>query len=635
MAFQHPQTRRTRPTTHVYASHDNLFSLSRDLEPNSSRSESGGVDSSSDSGVLLFPHAHASFDEGESDWTNVTRRLDSQVGSSSETSRSAASESQETSSDRGVLPSHDGNGVFIRSLERVESLRGTSASESSEGGGGGTSDSIVLIDGAHDRGRRFSHATTTTTTESLSSFGEDDEEGNRITRGWELTEAALSRISTTERHRATANDEEEAELSAGFTSGSDNNDEGGREVRRKGRTGFESEMNQSLSALSAGFSSTRRRRGDNNTFSTSRSPSMRNRLPLAPVVGRSISPYPSSALSQTSSDSHFSIGSNGQRLYKSKRRHRQAAGREPEDGGARSASHKSRRWGMDRFERIEEEERARAERMKSVLEERVRENQVERAKKAVLMGKMMEIDPSTFPLLASTTNDDPTPTPSRASSPPPFARLARQELSTSSFDSIGQSYLGSKRVAEEVEEGNLTETEPETPSTARFPPPTDSGWVSSTSPPVFAPRSPPSASTLPRSHSRSTISPNPSFAVPRPRSVSLTSTHSHSHSRSLPSTLARTHQPSHEERVLLSPSSPSSSSTTLSSSTPWGPGELDSSLEFAMSVWKRFLRRLTRSSNTPPASPEISSLGLGVNEGRWGIEDAERGAGSGSEVGVY
>ena len=42
---------------------------------------------------------------------------------------------------------------------------------------------------------------------------------------------------------------------------------------------------------------------------------------------------------------------------------------------------------MDKFERIEQEERLRAERMKNVLQERLRENEIEKAKKEVFLGE--------------------------------------------------------------------------------------------------------------------------------------------------------------------------------------------------------------------------------------------------------
>ena len=263
---------------------------------------------------------------------------------------------------------------------------------------------------------------------------------------------------------------------------------------------------------------------------------------------------------------------------------------------------------------------------------------------------MMDLDPSTFPLLA-TTIDDPTPTPSRASSPPlpAISRVARVELSRASFDSVGESYLATKRleeedeVAEELEEdGNVTETECDPPATRTATVPHE--WVLSTSPPVFAPRSPPptalpsgsgSSATIPRTKS-SSMGPIPSFAVPasssrRHRSVSLSSNVSSPLTLSIPLSSHTTH----EERILTS---------TAAAAAPWG-GELDNTFELAMSVWKRFLRRLTRSSSssspiTPTTSllsPEISSVGLGGSDGRFRFDaDARRRRqAGGSEVSVH
>ncbi|GAA5889175.1 hypothetical protein JCM16303_006417 [Sporobolomyces ruberrimus] len=677
MAFQHPQTRRTRvaPAITSYSPRDQ--GIDGDLE----RSTEEGL--AGESGVLLFgPFSHSggggsdSEGEGGGDWTSLSPPL--QVPRRSH-SNSHASNSTTTSSstdlegDYSMLPSHDGNGVFVRRSTGVESLRDTSseASDASEGG-------EVL---QQQRERRPSHDSTAYSI--ASSLGGED-------GGWALTEAALSSMTNSHatrriRNHAIFDTEDEAELSAGFTSGSENEGseklgEGGRRKSRGEKAGFDQEVGQSVSALSAGIGSSRRRKGGgggsgSHLISASRSPSNRNRLALAPVVGsvqRSLSPSClSAARSQTSSDGHFSIGSNGQRLYKSKRRHRQAAGREQE--GGTSASHK--RFESGKFERIEEEERLRAERMKSVLEERLRENQIEKAKDEIFMGKLstscprsrnsygalivpvaddagdlackvMDLDPTTLPLLAI---DDPTPTPSRASSPPLlFAHIARRELSGSSFDSIGESYSQAKAFDDEEEdEGNLTETEQEIPTSSTSVPATE--WIHSSSPPVFAPRSPPppstTSNTFPRS--RSSIPPIPSFAIPfsssRSRSLSVTSSLTSPRFNNIPLPLSRSYtspsaQPSasetqhthlsHEERILLSSSS--------SSAAPWG-GELDSSFELAMSVFKRFLKRFTSSrlasatTTSVPSSPNMSP-GTGGGETRWGMDTRD---GSGSEVGVH
>lgn len=214
-------------------------------------------------------------------------------------------------------------------------------------------------------------------------MSETDEEGR-----WELTEEALSTLHSSNRlglfqPQSQEQELEEEEGSVGFTSGSEEEDKGSdsqrSRSRRKGKgkrtNEEEQEMEQSLSALSAGITPRARRQ------LASRSPS--TRPPLLPIVvggastsQRSLSPYYNiSTLSQTSSDA-FSVGSNGVR-YKSKRRHRNAG----------SGSQTKRLLETGKFERIEEEEARRAERMKGVLEERVKENEIERAKKEVLLGE--------------------------------------------------------------------------------------------------------------------------------------------------------------------------------------------------------------------------------------------------------
>lgn len=437
---------------------------------------------------------------------------------------------------------------------------------------------------------------------------------------WELTEQALENLHSSNRLGLfhPRDQEEEEEGSAGFTSGSEEEDRGSesQRSRRKGKgrrtNEQELEMEQSLSALSAGITPRARRQ------LSSRSPS--TRPPLLPIVGgtstsqRSLSPYYNiSTLSQTSSDG-FSVGSNGVR-YKSKRRHRNAG----------SGSQSKRLLETGKFERIEEEEAKRAERMKGVLEDRIKENEIDRAKKEVLMGeckilfeynleekmlilrvfaptgdlasKLMSIDPSTYPLLAA---NDPTPTPSRAPSPPIFAQSVRRDLSSSTFDSIGDTFVDNLRALrdeeqeDEEDEGNLTETEGAAPSPINLTnssrsEPERNNWVHSSSPPVFAPRSPPSSFTSNPLHlSRST--PN-TFSLPFS---------AHSHSLSLrPTNL------SHEERLILN-------SSTTEESAPWG--ELDSSFEVYMNYWKRFLRRFKRAS----------SGGRETSEGSGGLRGMER-----------
>ncbi|GAA5956044.1 hypothetical protein JCM3765_005438 [Sporobolomyces pararoseus] len=693
MAFQHPQTRRqyTRPQPEVSSIQEEEFNL-QDLDSSSTssssrRGEGGGTGGT----VLLLFNPPQISDSEDSDWTCLqspptrVRRLNSYDTSSTTSGGEVGGEG-----DSSLLPSHDGNGVFIRRGGGIESLRGTNTSAS-----GSSSIGRGIISEEEEEQEGEAHSTTTTEDDDE----QQQEDQERVGQGsWALTEAALSSI-TNHYHNSSSSfarlvqrpakeEQDDDDSSTGFTSGSDNDERGqGKTGPSRRRRNFNQEIFDSLSALSAGFSGTgttsRRRRG---ISQASRSPSNnRNRLPLEPVVGggggRSFSP---TGYSVASSSSENAIGSNGYKSSTHKRRHRQSAGRAASH--STTSSQYKRLELMNKFERIEEEEKQRAERMKNVLEERLRENEIERSKKQVLMGdfasRMMELDPSTFPLLASPTTNDPTPTPSRASSPPLISRLSRttrQELSHSSFDSIGESYLGSNRSleTEEEDDGNLTETEREphhhrSPLSKVFSSRQSPELVHySASPPVFAPRSPPATNSAPRltpaTRSRTSIPfHSPSVVVPfsasqssslsRTRSLSTT-TSSPASSYSLPA--SRTHYTTHEERILLSSSSGSttigtSTTSTSTTSLPWG-GELDSSFELAMNVWKKFLKRLTgttsssssssssRSSSSPfvshPGSPQITTVGLPVHsEGRWGIEVDERSQGrgrsGGSEVGV-
>ncbi|GAA6020925.1 hypothetical protein JCM11491_000069 [Sporobolomyces phaffii] len=535
-----PQTRRTTRSASV-APHEDDWT---EFEAASSSASS----SAPPAAVLLFaPSLSVSADEGDSDWTCAA-------------SSSTGSCSRSGASSLGLgIPHHDGDGVFNRPRPGVESLRGSDCSDP-------------------DRGSALTEA-------ALSSLAHDGPTRPRLRHGV--------------RH-------DDDELSAGFTSGSDD------------------EVRHSVAALSAGIAQSRTPRAP--ARAASRSPALRNRLALAgSSIHRSVSPS--------------SSGSTGQRLSRSKRRHRKAAGR-AEEGGT-STSHK-------RFERIDEQERMRAERMKDVLAERLHENRVERAQNQIFMGELavnvMNLDRSTFPLLASNTSDA-TPTPSRASSPPPstaarLSRAARQQFSQISFDSIGQSYLESARLDDQDDDGDgdTTETERDASprsrrsSAAALAP---SEWVHSTSPPVFAPRSPPpppsdlaaARSRRPRpspsSSSSAALRPvaaSSSTPRPRPSGGSSAALSEFSTARSLPFSLAPLSQQappslqqqplasptttaamtSHEERVLLASSS-TSTSTVPAAAAPWG-GELDSSFELAVSVWKRFLRRLTRSSSSASSS---------------------------------
>jgi len=369
MAFQHPQARR-KPVTQSSPrciSPDQLDStLATSLKPEQEEQEE------QEEGLLLF--------DSESSWTLLQSprrarlsRLDS-YGSSNLTNSPG-----QGSFDHSLLPSHDGTGAFAQAT----SLRGTSVGSNRE-----SSEEGELIGIRRGRGRGRGGTGNTTTDGSItggSDMSETDGEGR-----WELTEEALSTLHSSNRlglfqPQLQEQELEEEEGSVGFTSGSEEENKGSdsqrSRSRRKGKgkgkrtNEEEQEMEQSLSALSAGITPRARRQ------LSSRSPS--TRPPLLPIVAggtstsqRSLSPYYNiSTLSQTSSDA-FSVGSNGVR-YKSKRRHRNAG----------SGSQTKRLLETGKFDRIEEEEARRAERMKGVLEERVKENEFERAKKEVLMGE--------------------------------------------------------------------------------------------------------------------------------------------------------------------------------------------------------------------------------------------------------
>lgn len=364
MAFQQPQARRKQT----------LHSPPRCTTPDAVQSPLATSDQDEEEGVLLF-----SLSDSQASWTLLASprrarlsRLHS-YGSSSQLTTSPGGSPLQIELDHSLLPSHDGTGAFAQ----ASSLRGTSVGSTQ-----GESEEGELIGRMRGRGRRESRTTQGTETDESVQGSELD--GNSDQGRWELTEQALESLHSSNRLGLfhPRDQEQDEEGSAGFTSGSEEEEEDrGSESQRSRRKGKgrrtneqEEEMEQSLSALSAGITPRARRQ------LASRSPS--NRPPLLPIVGetstsqRSLSPYYNiSTLSQTSSDG-FSVGSNGVR-YKSKRRHRNAG----------SGSQSKRLLEMGKFERIEEEEAKRAERMKGVLEERIKENEIAGAKKEILMGE--------------------------------------------------------------------------------------------------------------------------------------------------------------------------------------------------------------------------------------------------------
>jgi hypothetical protein len=351
MAFQQAQTRRHRTTeATVVIDHpplnnnvDDLALVGRDdltqedYDDFNDESERGGGSllsssrsSSSDGVLVLFPRSTVDSDGSSSPrgggGQGQMRRLNSYHDGTESTCSSG-----DVDGDFSLLPSHDGNGVFIR-LERgerggIESLRGgtTSNSQSST---------------SNSRTRRYSIS-------SGSLFNSEDE-GEGEGGGWALTEAALSSISNHHHHST------RAILVRRNNNQDDDNDD--KNDEKDLNVDSDLEIGKSLTALSAGIGHHGRRR----RMTASRSPSNRNnhRLPLLPVVG-------SSSVQRSLSPQSSSI----------KRRHGLL-----EATASATKSHNNKRT----FEQIEQEEKLRAERMKLVLQERLKENEIKRAKNQLL-----------------------------------------------------------------------------------------------------------------------------------------------------------------------------------------------------------------------------------------------------------
>ncbi|GAA5962089.1 hypothetical protein JCM21900_001944 [Sporobolomyces salmonicolor] len=628
---------------------------------------------SDDAEVLLFgppsPPQSSSSVLADSTWTilpapysRATRSISYTSSQSSASWQSRASADAATSLgspaslNHSLLPSHNGTGVFAPSSSLVQSqaLPSVYASAVDFDSASETGDSASdLPSGASARLRRPSLAPSD---HSNLSFDSDFSSSSSINASWALTEAALSTVPSARRrgrHALPGTDvlgtsqvlpqedevqDEDDKSSAGFTSDSSVEeehvaDEGASAARRTGRrksrrgrrwattaqaspaqrAAEQDEVDLALShaAMSAGIVSSRRRAGPRPAR-----PQPSPAVESSSSAIRSLSPF----RYVESARSRRSVDSSGQRY---KRRHRQAG----RAGSSQKRSSTSASAGLS-FASMEAE-RQRAQRMKKLVFERAQEEQIRTAQKSVLFGslasKVMAIDPSTFPLLASAPTESayPTPTPSRSTSPRPggsrfpsarsaevFARQARSELSLSGFDLLGETRQST--TFEDDDEGALTETEMDQPSTV---------WHRSASPPALAPRhypspapiSPPvrslSSPSLPAYfHLSPLVSPSnsaldivldelPTRPLARRRSSSYISSPSAALldlavSAPLPSSPAARSNPSdlshlsHEERILLSPSSPSSSVA----GSAWG-GDLDS-FELAMSYWRRFLRKL-------------------------------------------
>ncbi|GAA5862769.1 hypothetical protein JCM1840_002666 [Sporobolomyces johnsonii] len=652
---------------------------------------------SDDAEVLLFgapsPPQSSSSVLADSTWTLLpapgtrTTRSISLTSSQSSASTQSRTSAEATTSlgspaslNHSLLPSHNGTGVFAPSSSLVNSqvLPSVYASAIEFDSASETGDSASdLPSGASARLRSPSLATSD---RSDLSFDSDLSSSSSVNASWALTEAALSTVPSARgrgRHAHPGTDvlgtsqvprqegkvqDEDDDSSVGFTSDSSVDEEpvaneGASAARRTGRrkstrgrrrmttaqvspaqgaAAEQDEVDLALShaAMSAGIVSSRRRAG---TRPSQPQPPPSFDSPSSAI--RSLSPLGS----VDSSRSRRSVGSSGQRY---KRRHRQAG----RAGSSQKRSSTGASAGLS-FASMEDE-RQRAQRMKKLVLERAQEEQIRAAQKSVLFGslasKVMAIDPSTFPLLASAPTESayPTPTPSRSASPRPgetrsrssrgvevFARQARRELSLSGFDSLGETRRST--MFEDEDEGALTETEMDQPSTV---------WHRSASPPALAPRhypspaptSPPVRSlsspslpayfhlsplALPKNNALDIILDElPARPLVRRRSSSYISSPSAAPldlalSAPLPSSpAARSHSHSshpldlshlsHEERILLSPPAPSASPESVAGSA-WG-GDLDS-FEFAMSYWRRFLRKLKGGGGAPPH-------GAGVDE---------------------
>ncbi|GAA5920433.1 hypothetical protein JCM1841_004548 [Sporobolomyces salmonicolor] len=649
---------------------------------------------SDDAEVLLFgppsPPQSSSSVLADSTWTILPAPYSRATRSISYTSsQSSASWQSRTSADaatslgspaslnHSLLPSHNGTGVFAPSSSLVQSqvLPSLYASAVDFDSASETGDSASdLPSGASARLRRPSLAPSD---HSNLSFDSDFSSSSSINASWALTEAALSTVPSARRrgrHALPGTDvlgtsqvlpqedevqDEDDKSSAGFTSDSSVEeehvaDEGASAARRTGRrksrrgrrwattaqaspaqrAAEQDEVDLALShaAMSAGIVSSRRRAGPRPA-----QPQPSPAVESSSSAIRSLSPF----RTVESARSRRSVGSSGQRY---KRRHRQAG----RAGSSQKRSSTSASAGLS-FASMEAE-RQRAQRMKKLVFERAQEEQIRTAQKSVLFGslasKVMAIDPSTFPLLASAPTESayPTPTPSRSTSPRPggsrfpsargaavFARQARSELSLSGFDLLGETRQST--TFEDDDEGALTETEMDQPSTV---------WHRSASPPALAPRhytspapiSPPvrslSSPSLPAYfHLSPLVSPSnnaldivldelPARPLARRRSSSYISSPSAAPlnlavSAPLPSSPAARSNPldlshlSHEERILLSPSSPSSSVA----GSAWG-GDLDS-FELAMSYWRRFLRKL-KGGTAPHGAGIDEPEGMGRRE---------------------
>ncbi|GEM10196.1 proteophosphoglycan 5 [Rhodotorula toruloides] len=506
-----------------------------------------------------------------------------------------------------VLPSHDGSGVFAAgSLVQSAVLPSVYAS------------AVVDFDSASDASDARSVSSV-----AFDALSNGTSTSERSVASWALTEEAVSTLPSgaARRHasgrgRRTERRSEESGLSlggagiwdaveadaenddagsAGFTSGSEGEDNGARRARIAVEEKENDEWALSTLAMSAGLAP------------PPRSNTTRRRRPPPPSSASLISPILLSSASDTSALRSLSPASGSRISHGQKRRHRRAGARDSATGSQKRSNNGSivsaRPGHVNVLERVLLEEEERARRMREVLERRREEERFRKVEQNVLFGSAVRnylaIDPAFLDQLASTATPSAsalaTPTPSRSMSPPRQTLTALAcEAELDSLDTIGEAFLRSAgfEMADE-DDGAETETEQEhAPEWAHY---------TAATPPAASLRFQRSATTglEKKSHSASDLpglmrlqslsrdlSVRPTNTLMR-RSSSYSSPSSRSPLRALPPPNATDlSYLLHEERILLAPAD----SGSASAASAWG-GDLNS-LELAVSYWKRVWRKL-------------------------------------------
>ena len=398
MSFAHPQHSRTRPhhsqrTPRQWDDNDSDLATSE----------------SADSEVLLFappPSARstATATQAQGEWEVISafarRPSPGSTARSSSTKSSTPRDPSPASLSHSLFPSHDGNGIFTTSLSdslvisEVPSIYASAADL--DGAYITPSDEDASIPSSEDRAsyrlrhsiRRVSVAGTTTS--SFSDLSHPSYSGSSIGGSWALTSEALSTLpdvsSSSAAHIARPS-------SAAFTSDSSEDESQGDvrgtprrgERRRTARYDEQEDEDEDLlsrtpQAASAGIGAFARRRKE---AGEKESRSSREAYPSPPP----------------------------ERLSKVKRRHRQSG----RTGGSQKRSSTSGSVGVE--VRIRGSARKPESRREDVEEQRANELRTEVEKEVFLgnfFGKVMDVDTATLHLIA---NADPTPTPSRSSSP--------------------------------------------------------------------------------------------------------------------------------------------------------------------------------------------------------------------------